>query len=163
VKTYVANIRDALTAADPAGAATYQTNAAVYGAKLDALENEVRAAVAKIPGARRKIITNHDAFGYFEEAYGIQFIAAQGLATDTDPSARDVARIITQIKRHKVPAVFLENISDPRLMQRIAKETGTKIGGTIFSDALTASDGPAPTYIDLIRHNLMTLAAALTS
>jgi len=163
VKTYIANIRDALAAADPAGAAVYQANAAAYQARLDELEAEVRAAVARIPPARRKIITSHDAFGYFSAAYGIQFIAPQGVATDSEPSARDVARIISQIKRQKIPAVFLENISDPRLMQRIAKETGARIGGTLYSDALTEPGGPAPTYIDLIRHNIATLAAALMS
>jgi zinc/manganese transport system substrate-binding protein len=163
VKLYVGNIRDALAAADPGGAAAYRANAAAYGAKLDALETEVRSAVAKIPAARRKIITNHDAFGYFEAAYGIQFVAPQGVATDSEPSARDVARIISQIRRQKIPAVFLENVSDPRLMQRIAKETGAKIGGTLYSDALTEANGPAPTYIDLIRHNVVTLTGALTS
>ena len=163
VKTYVANIRDALVAADPAGADAYRANAAAYGAKLDTLEKEVRDTIARIPHSRRQIITNHNAFGYFEAAYGIQFIAPQGVATDSEPSARDVARIIRQIRRQKIPAVFLENISDPRLMQRIAKETGAKIGGTLYSDALTAPNGPAPTYIDLIRHNISTLAGALTS
>lgn len=163
VKTYVANIRDALAAADPAGAETYKANAAAYSARLDALNADVKAGVAKIPAARRKIITNHDAFGYFDAAYGVRFIAPQGLATESEPSARDVARIISQIKKQKIPAVFLENISDPRLMQRIAKETGAKIGGTLYSDALTASNGPAPTYIDLMRHNLGTLVGALTT
>ena len=163
VKTYIANIGDALAAADPAGAETYKANAAAYSAKLDALNADVRAAVAKIPAARRKIITNHDAFGYFEAAYGIKFIAPQGLATESEPSAREVARIISQIRWQKIPAVFLENISDPRLMQRIAKETGAKVGGTLYSDALTAPNGPAPTYIDLIRHNLGTLVGALTT
>jgi zinc/manganese transport system substrate-binding protein len=163
VKIYVDNIRDALGAADPAGAATYQANAAAYQVKLDALEREVRETVAKIPAARRKIITSHEAFGYFEAAYGIQFIAPQSVATDSEPSARDVARIISQVKRQQIPAVFLENISDPRLMQRIAKETGAKLGGTLYSDALTERGGPAPTYIDLIRHNISTLAGALLS
>ena len=163
VKTYVANIRAALAAADPSGAAAYQANAAAYSAKLDALGAEVRSAVAKIPAARRKIITNHDAFGHFQAAYGIKFIAPQGVATDSEPSARDVARIISQIKRQKIPAVFLENVSDPRLMQRIAKETGARIGGTLYSDALTEANGPAPTYLDMIRHNTTTLAGALTS
>jgi zinc/manganese transport system substrate-binding protein len=162
MRNYVVNIRDALSAADPANAATYQANATAYQAKLDALQAEVRGTLAKIPAARRRIITNHDAFGYFEAAYGIKFIAPQGVATDSEPSARDVARIISQIKQQKIPAVFLENISDPRLMQRIAKETGARIGGTLYSDALTAADGPAPTYIDLIRHNLATLIGALT-
>ena len=161
VKIYVANIRDALAAADPDHASMYRANADAYNAKLDTLDTEVRGIVAKIPPGRRKIITNHDAFGYFEAAYGIKFLAPQGVATDSEPSARDVARIIRQIKRHKIPAVFLESISDPRLMQRIAKETGAKIGGTLYSDALTEADGRAPTYIDLMRYNVMTLAGAL--
>jgi zinc/manganese transport system substrate-binding protein len=162
-KVYVANIRDALVTADPAGKAVYEANAAAYLARLDALDREVREAIAKIPADRRKIITTHDAFGYFEQAYGIAFIAPQGVSTEAEASARDVARIIGQIKRQKIPAVFLENVTDPRLVKRIADETGAKIGGTLYSDALTDEKGPAPTYIDLIRHNVRTLSAALTS
>jgi zinc/manganese transport system substrate-binding protein len=163
VKTYVANIRDGLIAADPAGKAAYEANAAAYLAKLDALESEVREAVSKIPPERRKIITTHDAFGYFKDAYGVDFIAPQGVSTDSEASARDVARIITQIRKQKIPAVFMENISDTRLLTRIASETGAKVGGTLYSDALTDEKGPAPTYIDLIRHNIRTLSAALQS
>ena len=117
--------------------------------------------VAKIPPERRKIITTHDAFGYFKDAYGVEFIAPQGVSTESEASARDVARIIQQIRKQKIPAVFLENVSDPRLLKRIADETGAKIGGTLYSDALTDEKGGAPTYIDLIRHNIRTLSAAL--
>jgi zinc/manganese transport system substrate-binding protein len=163
VKTYVANIRDGLIAADPAGKATYEANATAYLGKLDALDREVRETVSKIPPERRKIITTHDAFGYFKDAYGVDFIAPQGVSTDSEASARDVARIITQIKKQRIPAVFMENISDPRLLTRIADETGAKVGGTLYSDALTSEKGPAPTYIDLIRHNIRTLSAALQS
>ncbi len=163
VKTYVANIRDGLIAADPAGKATYEANAAAYLDKLDALDREVRDVIARIPADRRKIITTHDAFGYFRDAYGVEFIAPQGVSTDAEASARDVARIITQIRKQKIPAVFLENISDPRLLTRIAAETGAKLGGTLYSDALTDENGPAPTYIDLMRHNIRTLSAALMS
>ena len=163
VKLYVANIRDAFAAADPAGKATYEANAAAYLGKLDALEQEVRDAVARIPSERRRIITTHDAFGYFAEAYGVQFIAPHGVSTDAQAAAKDVARIISQIKRQKIPAVFLENVTDPRLIRQIADETGAKIGGTLYSDALTDENGPAPTYIDLIRHNIRTLSAALLS
>jgi zinc/manganese transport system substrate-binding protein len=162
-KIYVANIRDALTAADPAGKASYDANAAAYLAKLDALEREVRDVIAKIPSERRKIITSHDAFGYFEGAYGIGFIAPQGVSTEAEASARDVAAIIAQIKKQKIAAVFLENVTDPRLVEQIARETGAKIGGTLYSDALTDDKGDATTYIDLIRHNLRQLAAALIS
>ena len=163
VKVYVANIRDALIAADPAGKATYEANAAAYLEKLDALDREVKEAISKIPPERRKVITTHDAFGYFEAAYGLDFIAPQGVSTDSEASARDVARIIQQIKKQKIPAVLLENISDQRLLKRIADETGAKVGGTLYSDALTDEKGDAPTYIDLIRHNIRALSAALMS
>src|SRR5438132_2015115 len=130
-KVYVANIRDALAAADPAGKPAYEANATAYLAKLDALDQEVKALVAAIPAARRRIISTHDAFGYFEQAYGIDFIAPQGVSTEAEPSARDVARIITQIKQQKIPAVFLENVTDPRLMEQIAKESGALLGGKL--------------------------------
>ena len=161
VKIYVANIRDGLIKADPAGKAAYEANAATYLAKLDALEGQIKDIVSKIPPERRKIITTHDAFGYFKDAYGVEFIAPQGVSTDSEASARDVARIITQIRKQKIPAVFIENISDARLLTRIADETGAKVGGTLYSDALTDEKGAAPTYIDLIRHNIRTLGAAL--
>lgn len=162
-KIYVANIRDALIAADPAGADTYRANAAAYLAKLDTLDAEVRAAVAQIPPERRRVISTHDAFGYFAAAYGIDFIAPQGASTDSEPSARDIAAIISQIRREKIPAVFLENISDPRLIRRIAAETGAAIGGTLYSDSLTGEKGPVPTYIDMVRHNIKALTRALAS
>lgn len=162
-KVYVANIRDALVAADPAGKAAYEANAAAYTAKLDALDREVKEQVAKIPADRRRIITTHDAFGYFKAAYGVDFIAPQGVSTESEASAKDVAKIIGQIKKQKIPAVFLENVSDPRLLERIAKESGAKVGGTLYSDALTDEKGQAPTYIDMMKHNIRTLGAALTS
>jgi zinc/manganese transport system substrate-binding protein len=160
-KIYVANIRDALAAVDAASAETYRKNAETYLAKLDALDREVRDAVTKLPAERRKVISTHDAFGYFAEAYGITFIAPQGVSTEAEPTARDVARIIGQIKAQKIPAVFLENLSDPRLMRRIAEESGAKLGGTLFSDSLTDEKGPAPTYIDMIRYNIKALTGAL--
>jgi zinc/manganese transport system substrate-binding protein len=160
---YVANIRDALAKADPAGADVYNANAAAYLVKLAALDTDVKAAVATIPERHRKVISTHDAFGYFAAAYGIEFIAPQGVSTDSEPSAKDIAVIITQLKISKIPAVFLENIADPRLMRRIAAETGAKIGGTLYSDSLTPENGDAPTYIDMVRHNIKTLTSALTS
>ena len=161
-KIYVADIRDALAKVDPAGGATYEANARAYLAKLDALEQEVRSIVAKIPSDRRKVITTHNAFRYFAATYGFEFIAPEGLSTESEPSAKDVARIVTQIKAQKIPAVFLENVTDPRLLDRIARETGAKIGGTLYSDALTDAKGQAPTYVDAIRYNARALAAALT-
>lgn len=162
-KVYVTNIRDALVAADPAGKAGYEANAAAYLGKLDELDREVKDAVARIPADRRRIITSHDAFGYFRDAYKVDFVAPQGVSTEAEVSARDLARIIAQIRKQKIPAVFLENVTDPRLQKRIAEETGAKIGGTLYSDALTDEKGAAPTYIDMIRHNIRTLGAALMS
>lgn len=162
-KVMVANIRDGLIAADPAGKATYEANAAAYLAELETLDAEIKATIAAIPQEKRKIITSHDAFGYFEVAYGIEFVAPQGVSTETEASARAVARIIRQIKREKIGAVFMENISDPRLIKRIADETGANLGGTLFSDALSGADGPAGTYIALMRHNIRALSAALGS
>jgi zinc/manganese transport system substrate-binding protein len=162
-RIYVANIRDGLIQADPAGKASYEANAAAYTARLDVLEQEVKEAIARIPAERRKVITTHEAFGYFQQAYGIAFIAPQGVSTESEASARDVARIITQIRRQKIPAVFLENVTDPRLSKRIADESGARVGGTLYSDALTDAKGPAPTYIDMIRHNIQALSIALMS
>lgn len=162
-KIYVGNIRDALAAADPASAQAFRSNAEAYLAKLDALDREVRAAIANIPEGRRKLITNHDAFGYFATAYGLEFIAPVGVSTEAEPSARDIAGIITQIKTAKIPAVFLENVSDPRLIRRISAETGARVGGTLYSDSLTAEKGEAPTYIDMVRHNIKALTSALAN
>ncbi|MBY0383052.1 MAG: metal ABC transporter substrate-binding protein [Xanthobacteraceae bacterium] len=161
-KIYAANIRDALIAVDPAGLDIYRRNAEAYFARLDELDQEVRAAVAKIPPEHRHVISTHDAFGYFAVTYGIDFIAPQGVSTDSEPSARDIATIISQVKKQKIPAVFLENIADPRLIKLIGSETGAKIGGTLYSDSLTEENGDAPTYIAMVRHNIKALASALT-
>jgi len=162
-KKYVSNIRDALVAADPAGAETFRQNADTYRAKLDGLEREVRDAITQIPESRRKVISTHDAFGYFASAYGIQFIAPLGASTESEASARDIANIIAQIKAAKIPAVFLEKISDPRLMRLISDESGARVGGTLYSDSLTDEKGDAPTYIDMVRHNIRALTSALAN
>ena len=162
-RIYVANIRDALGAAAPADADFFRANAERYLAKLDVLDREVREAIARIPQARRKVISTHDAFGYFAAAYGIEFVAPLGVSTESEASARDIAGIITQIRTLRIPAVFLENISDPRLMRRISAETGAKVGGTLYSDSLTGEKGDAPTYIDMVRHNIKALTSALAN
>lgn len=163
VKLYVANIRDALIAADPAGKDVYAKNAEAYTAQLDELDRDIKAAVARIPADRRKIITSHEAFGYFKAAYGVDFIAPQGVSTEADVSVKDVARIIRQIKAQKIPAVFMENVSDTRLLKQIASESGARIGGDLFSDALSAANGPASTYLRMMRHNVQQLEVALSS
>ncbi|CAO4166115.1 metal ABC transporter substrate-binding protein [Methylorubrum populi] len=162
VKLYVVNIRDGLSAADPAHAALYAENAAAYARKLDALEGEIRTTLQTIPAERRRIITTHDSFGYFSAAYGMRFLAPQGISTDSEAGPKDVARIIRQIRRDKVPAVFVETIADPRLMQQIARESGAKVGGRIYSDALSGPDGPAPGYLEMMRSNLTAFRDALS-
>ncbi|HEX2632241.1 MAG TPA: zinc ABC transporter substrate-binding protein, partial [Bradyrhizobium sp.] len=142
-------------------AGVFRSRADIYLAKLDALDREVREASMRIPPSRRKVISTHDAFGYFASAYGIEFIAPIGVSTESEASARDIAGIITQIKTEKIPAVFLENISDPRLIRRISAETGARVGGTLYSDSLTGEKGDAPTYIDMVRHNIKALTSAL--
>ena len=162
-KIYVGNIRDALVAADPASAPAFRGNAEAYLAKLDALDREVRAAVAQIPESRRRVISTHSAFGYFAAAYGVEFIAPLGVSTESEASARDIAGIITQIRVAKIPAVFLENVSDARLIRRISAETGARVGGTLYSDSLTGEKGDAPTYIEMVRHNIKALTSALAN
>lgn len=160
---YVANIRDGLIAADPDGKAAYEANAAKYIAALKAEDEAVKAALAALPESRRRIITSHDAFGYFGAAYGLEILAPEGVSTESEPSAKDVASIIRQIRDDKIPAVFMENITNPQMLEQIAKESGAKIGGTLYSDALSAKDGPAPTYLDMFKYNVGTLTSALSS
>jgi zinc/manganese transport system substrate-binding protein len=161
VKLYVANIRDALVKADPAGAETYAARAADYHKQLDALTTEIAALFAPLPPGRRRVATTHEAFGYFGEAFGVRFVAAQGVSSEGDISARRLGALIRQVRGEKIPAVFIETLSDPRLAERIAAETGAKIGGALYPDALTGPDGPAATYLDLMRANARTIAAAL--
>jgi zinc/manganese transport system substrate-binding protein len=161
-KIYVANIRDGLVAIDPAGKAIYDANAAAYLGKLEQLDKDVHAAIANVPANRRRVITTHDSLGYFGDAYGLKFISPERVSTDSEASARDVAKIIGQIRREKIPAVFMENITDPRLMREIARETGAAMGGTLYSDALSAPGGPAASYIEMMRPNMRELTKALS-
>lgn len=160
-RRYLANIADALAELDPAGAADYRANAARYGGELERLDAEIRAALAKVPAERRKIVTSHDAFAYLGRAYGIRFLAAAGVSNQSEPSAAGIAQLIRQLRREKASVVFVESISDPRLVERIRKESGARLGGTLYSDALSAPDGPAPTYAAMMRHNLGALLEGL--
>lgn len=160
-RVYVTDIANALATSAPDDAEFFRAQARTYLEKLETLDREVRDALSKIPPERRKVISTHNAFGYFAAEYGVQFVAPLGVSTETEPSARDIAVIIGQIKAQKIPAVFLENISDDRLIRRIAAETGAKVGGTLISDGLTGENGPAPTYIDMVRHNIKALTSAL--
>ena len=161
--TYVDNITAALAKADPANAATYYGNRAAYVAEIEALDAEIRGIVAGLPADHRTVVTSHDAFQYFGRDYGLMFLAPQGVSTEAEASAKDVARLIEQMRDEGISAVFIENITDARLLEQIANETGASIGGTLYPGALSGPDGPAPTYLDMMRHNATTLAAALGS
>jgi zinc/manganese transport system substrate-binding protein len=160
-KIYVKNIADAFCAADAEGCDAYKANSEAYTQKLAAAEDEVKAAVASIPADKRVIITSHDAFGYFEREYGLTFLAPEGISTEAEASAADVAALIRQVREDKASAIFVESITNARLAEQIASETGLELGGTLYSDALSAADGPAPTYIELMRHNISTIKGAI--
>jgi zinc/manganese transport system substrate-binding protein len=162
VMRYVEQIRDGLIAADPAGAADYRGRAEASLAELQTLDADLRTTLGTIPPQRRKVVTSHDAFGYFGDAYGIAFLAPVGVNTEAEASAADVAALIRQIRAEDIPAVFVETIADPRLLEQIQRETGARLGGTLYSDALSPPEGPASTYLALMRHNAATFAAALT-
>lgn len=160
-ESYVENIMIALATADPANAAAFYRNRVAYASEIRALEAEVSAMMAAIPENKRTVVTPHDAFQYFAMDYGLTFKAPQGLSTDSAASAADVAKLIVQIREEGISAYFVETITDNRLVDQIGRETGATRGGTLYSGALSGSDGPAPTYIDMIRHNATTIARAL--
>ena len=163
VRRYVANIATALAAADPEGADAYRAAAERYDGELQALDAEIRAAFAALPAERRKVVSSHAAFGYFARAYDIRFLSPVGVANNAEPTAKGVARLIRQLKEEKVPAVFIENVADPRLIERIRSESGAAVGGTLYSDALSKAGGPAPTYVHMMRTNFATLQRALVA
>jgi zinc/manganese transport system substrate-binding protein len=158
-KLYARNIGDALATALPAHAEKIKATTDAYVARLDALDAEIRSALAALPRDKRKAVTSHDSFGYFAAAYGVTFLAPAGISTQAEPSAADVGRLIRQIRTEKIGAVFIENIHDRRLLDRVAGETGARIGGKLYSDALSLSGGPADTYEAMLRSNLRTLLA----
>jgi zinc/manganese transport system substrate-binding protein len=158
---YAKGIAEGLAKIDPANAAFYRQRAAAYGKELLELRAWAVAEMAQIPGAKRKIITSHDAFSYMANAYKITTLSAAGIVSDKEPSAEDVARLIDQIRRSEVKAIFIENMTDPRIIQRIASEGGGVVGGTLYSDALSKPGGPADTYVKMLRYNVVTMKAAM--
>jgi zinc/manganese transport system substrate-binding protein len=158
---YTRNIVAALSKLDPAGATLYQRNGNAYIAKLNELDAWAMKQFLQFPDAKRQVITSHDAFEYFGAHYKIKFLAAQGVSTDSEPSARDVANLIRQIRKDKIRAVFLENMSSPTLLQQISKEAGVTLGGKLYADALSQPGGPASTYLGLMRYNIEQLLAGL--
>jgi zinc/manganese transport system substrate-binding protein len=157
----VLNVRDALANARRGETEGFTARAAAYTQRISALDDELRKRFDAIPQPQRRVITGHDAFGYFGAAYGVEFLAPQGMSTDSQPSAAAVARLIEQIRKQGVRAVFVENISDPRLVERIAREGGAVVGGRLYSDALSAPGTEADTYLKLFAHNADRIVAAL--
>ena len=160
---YVNNIAEAMSEAMPDHADDFAANAEAYIAKLEALDAETRKKLAELPKNRRTVVTAHDAFGYLEDAYGLTFLAPVGIDTEAEPSARDLAVLIEQLKTEGAAALFVENITSPALVQQISEETGIAIGGRLFSDALSERGGPATSYLAMFEHNLGELLEALSS
>ena len=160
-RIYVRNVAEAFCAADAQGCGSYRANAAAYDKRLDGLDREIRAAVAQIPPEKRVVITSHDAFGYLAHEYGITFLAPEGVSTEAEASAADVARLIRQVRDSHAAALFVENVTDPRLIEQIGRETGLTVGGTLYSDALSPAGGPAASYLEMMRHNIATIRGAV--
>jgi zinc/manganese transport system substrate-binding protein len=161
VRLYVKTIAAGLSQADASRSEAFARNAAAFDATLEALDKEIRSAIGAIPREKRRLLTTHDAFRYFAKAYEVDFLAVRGVSSEAEPSAREIAALVRQIRQGKVTALFMENISDPRSIQRIAAETGARIGGKLYSDALSEAGGPATTYVDMMRHNARQIAGAL--
>lgn len=153
-KIYVINIRDALIAYAPAFRDYFVRRTEAYLKRLTDLDASIRQRIDKIPPIQRKIITAHDAFSYFGNTYGVQFLAPKGVSTDAEAKVKNIVKLIEQIKKHNIKTLFVENIADPKIIQQLEKETGARIGGTLYSDALSAPNGPAPTYIQMVTYNV---------
>lgn len=162
-RLYVQTIAAALSKLRPDLAAAIAERARGYDAELAALDADIKRQITAIPAPQRKIITSHDAFGYFATAYGVTFMAPQGISTESEPKAAQVAKLISQIKAEKVPTVFFESMASPRLIKRLAADAGAKVGDAVYSDSLSPPSGPAPTYTAMMRHNLALFAAAMAA
>jgi len=161
-KKYVENARDALVAFDPAGRATYEANAARYLRELDALHAWIQQQTARIPPHRRKLVTTHDAFRYFGQRYGFRVVGTiWGISTEDEPSAQEIARLVDRIRAEGVPAVFVETTINPKLMERVAREAGVRVGDRLYGDSLGPRGSDADTYVKMMRHNVRAIVEAL--
>ncbi|AQR64756.1 metal ABC transporter substrate-binding protein [Aquaspirillum sp. LM1] len=161
VKLYVRNISAALTQADPAGKDYYSQRAQTYSQQLEQLDNDARQRFAAIPASQRKVLTSHDAFAYLAQRYQIRFLSPQGVSTEAEASAKGVAKLVRQVKSEKIRAVFMENMSDKRLLEQLSREAGVQIGGKLYADALSPANGPAASYVQLFKHNVDGLWGAM--
>lgn len=160
-RSAIAGVERALAELDPAGRATFAANARLYERQLDLLDEWVRTQVAQVPPVRRKLVTSHDAFGYFGEAYGFEVVPVQGISTESEASTRDLARVVEGVRAARVPMVFVETSVNPRLMEQVARETGVAIGGPLFSDSLGTLDTAAGTYVGMVRDNVALIVEGL--
>jgi zinc/manganese transport system substrate-binding protein len=160
-RTYVANIAKGLAEADPANAAYYRERAQAFDRRLVDLDAWVKAEIAKVPADKRRAITGHDSFRYFSSAYGVKFQSPRGYNTSSEPSARDVATLIREVREQRIKALFVENMTNPGLIDQIARESGAVVGPRLYTDALSGPDGPAPTYEKMMRHNVTALVAGM--
>jgi zinc/manganese transport system substrate-binding protein len=158
---YVQTIAAALASVDAPHAASYRDGASRYAARIEQTDAWIEAILGLIPTEQRRIITTHDAFGYYGARYGIEFLSAEGVSTEFEPSAKAITALVRQIEREKVRAVFIENMTNSRMAEMLARETGAVLGGTVYSDALSPPDGPAATYREMMRHNTTLFAAAM--
>ena len=158
---YVRNIAAALSKLDASGAAIYTSNAEAYVKELQTLDAWTQQQLAVIAPSKRKVISSHEAFGYFAAQYQVKFLAPQGINTDAEPSAKQVAQLIRQIQREKIRAVFIENMSNPQLLTQLSKDTGVKVGASLYSDALSGANQPADTYLHMMKHNVTHLVAGM--
>ncbi len=160
---YVENIRDGLSAADPEGAAIYAANAEAYSAKLKDLDRWITDRVKEVPEANRLLVTNHESFGYFADRYGFKIIGTvmPSVSTDASPSAQQLAALIDHIKATGAKAIFLETGTNPQLADQVAQETGCKVVTNLYTHSITAANGPAPTYLDMMKANTNAIVDAL--
>lgn len=160
-KKATVNVRDALIAMDPEGEEHYRERTAAYLTELDELDAWVRSEIERIPPEHRHLVTSHDAFQYFGVTYGINVMAVQGISTTSEASAAELRDVIDHVREHEIPAIFVESSVNPKLIEQVQRETGVEIGGTLYSDSLGPWDGPAGSYIGMVRANTKTLVEAL--
>jgi zinc/manganese transport system substrate-binding protein len=158
---YTRNIATALSTLDPSGRSHYERNAKAYQQQLQDFDQWAQTEFTAIPVAQRKVITSHDAFTYLAARYQVQFISAHGTSTAAQPSAKHVAQLIRQIQREKIKTIFVENMSNPKLMQQISQDTGAKVGAKLYSDALSGPDESGATYLHMMRHNITQLVEGM--
>lgn len=160
---YVDNIRKGLQQVDPAGASTYEANATAYTAQLKAFDTQIRASVATLPAERRKLITNHDTFGYFARRYGFTIVGSvfEGVSTEQEPSAQQIAQLVAHIRAEHVPAIFTENTVNTRLADQVADEAGVKVVTSLYTDALGEPGSAGDTYLKMMRFDVQQIVDAL--